>query len=698
MVGAPPPPRLTFATDGDEISGWWWLRDDAGAQKATWAFFALPAGDPIRLDLSLLATDTYNGGPNVPADFYLSYGSIVNGSAVSPSDGDLHAVHLRNTSPPGDPVGYTATGTYDIPASALVPGAIGLWVRIGRLGPTEPLIATHVAVRADSVSIEGLPPGGGGPGVTPGPDRTTSPGETPAPTATSLYGTLTITTSCQTWSSAPMLVTGSAVPDLHLEFSATADFAQVYANDDLFVLSPPAFTYDTVYGTDAFPNGIYVRYAGDHSVTAYATNKGYCAGYASPTPYVSPTPEPAATGGPPEGEATIVALGDSYISGEAGRWAGNTNDSYTNVDALGSDAYHDNTAGTAEVIGGCHRSESAEVHVEIGGYGPVTTINLACSGATTFTKVPGPGTVKPGIDLCPGEPDRDDCPSSGGVPVKGQATMLEEVARTHDVRMVALSIGGNDFSFSDTISDCATDFATSPDIWSDYCHDDDSVNARFSDARVAAVKSYLMRAYGDIVAAMQAADYPDDHWSLLVQDYPSPLPKSDGMRYSEFSMTRFNNGCPFWDEDADWANDTALPKINSTIAAAVEQFAAEHPSIDVHLMDISNAFVGHRLCEDTVDLVGPDRPVKTWTSSGASDGSEWVAQIRGVFSSGGKLPLPGSVYYKNESFHPNYWGQLALRDCLRQAYNNGLVRGGTCTFMQTGLNAFGEPTMILTQP
>ena len=29
--------------------------------------------------------------------------------------------------------------------------------------------------------------------------------------------------------------------------------------------------------------------------------------------------------------------------------------------------------------------------------------------------------------------------------------------------------------------------------------------------------------------------------------------------------------------------------------------------------------------------------------------------------------------------HPNYWGQLALRNCLRQAYNGGAPRGGTCT-------------------
>ncbi|HET7077912.1 MAG TPA: hypothetical protein VFM49_10735, partial [Chloroflexia bacterium] len=57
----------------------------------------------------------------------------------------------------------------------------------------------------------------------------------------------------------------------------------------------------------------------------------------------------------------VVALGDSAISGEAGRWAGNTNDSPSRTDALGPTAYYDNATNTAETIPGCHRSKSAEV-------------------------------------------------------------------------------------------------------------------------------------------------------------------------------------------------------------------------------------------------------------------------------------------------------------------------------------------------
>ena len=50
------------------------------------------------------------------------------------------------------------------------------------------------------------------------------------------------------------------------------------------------------------------------------------------------TAAPAAhADGPGVGAPWIVSVGDSAISGEAGRWAGNTNGSSSNVDALGLD-------------------------------------------------------------------------------------------------------------------------------------------------------------------------------------------------------------------------------------------------------------------------------------------------------------------------------------------------------------------------
>jgi hypothetical protein len=52
-------------------------------------------------------------------------------------------------------------------------------------------------------------------------------------------------------------------------------------------------------------------------------------------------------------------------------------------------------------------------------------------------------------------------------------------------------------------------------------------------------------------------------------------------------------------------------------------------------------------------------------------------------------------YQVQESLHPNYWGQKALRSCVRQAYNGGAPRSGTCTIAGTGLNGLGEPNMAL---
>jgi hypothetical protein len=53
--------------------------------------------------------------------------------------------------------------------------------------------------------------------------------------------------------------------------------------------------------------------------------------------------------------------------------------------------------------------------------------------------------------------------------------------------------------------------------------------------------------------------------------------------------------------------------------------------------------------------------------------------------------------YQQESLHPNYWGQLALRNCWRQVWNGGDVRGGVCERGgATGLTADCEPAMTFT--
>src|SRR3954464_2240140 len=136
--------------------------------------------------------------------------------------------------------------------------------------------------------------------------------------------------------------------------------------------------------------------------------------------------------GPGVGTPWVASVGDSYISGEAGRWAGNTNNSSSTIDALGPSAYFDNANRTAEQIDRCHRSWAAEVFVG----GGVNGVTLACSGAKTSTFTNSDGNFKPGLDFY-----------NDGVGHKGQARMLQEFASTHNVKFVPLSIGGNNFNF-----------------------------------------------------------------------------------------------------------------------------------------------------------------------------------------------------------------------------------------------------------
>src|SRR6476619_902206 len=99
---------------------------------------------------------------------------------------------------------------------------------------------------------------------------------------------------------------------------------------------------------------------------------------------------PAMADGPGVGTPTVVSVGDSYISGEGGRWAGNTNGSSSNTDALGSTAYYDNASNTAETINRCHRSKAAEIIIG----GGIDSKNLACSGARTSTFTDSDGNFK----------------------------------------------------------------------------------------------------------------------------------------------------------------------------------------------------------------------------------------------------------------------------------------------------------------
>ena len=377
---------------------------------------------------------------------------------------------------------------------------------------------------------------------------------------------------------------------------------------------------------------------------------------------------PALADGPGVGTPTVVTLGDSAISGEAGRWAGNTNASPSRVDALGSTAYHDAAGG--ESIRGCHRSKAAQAHIG----GGVLSANLACSGAKTSTGGTGSGQdFKPGIDFYSDASGR-----------KGQALALQQYAASHNVKAVVVMIGANNYGFAAIVERCVTNWLTSPSWLKNYCSDDSSMVSRFTAARQAQETANVAAAFDRVRTAMGNAGYSTSQYKIIAQTYWSPIPRGSGIRYSESGWTRQAvGGCGVWNRDANWANDTVVVAMNNS----VRNGAAQAGLTNVVTLDLQDSLVGRRLCEQGVGLM-EETGTPSWQSAGAVDRSEWVAQIRTVTTIVGPYQL-------QESGHASYWGQKAMRNCLRQAYNGGAVRGGRCVRSANGLNAQGEPNMVL---
>lgn len=399
-----------------------------------------------------------------------------------------------------------------------------------------------------------------------------------------------------------------------------------------------------------------------------ARRRGVLVGLAAVALAATALPAAASADGPGVGTPTVVTLGDSAISGEAGRWAGNTNGSSANHDALGSTAYHDVPG--AESIPGCHRSQSAQAHIG----GGVTSANFACSGAQTSTTGTGSGQdFKPGIDFY-----------TDGSGRKGQAQLLQEYAATHNVRAVVVMIGANNYGFADVVQRCVLNWATSPTWWKNYCSDDADMVARFTPAAQATQTTNVKNALLRVATAMTNAGYTSGQYKIIGQTYWSPLPRGNQFRYPESGYSRqTTGGCGTWNTDANWANDVIVPALGNTMRNALTASGLTNTLV----LDMSTALNGRRLCENTVGLL-EEEGLANWTSAGAVDNTEWVAQIR-------TLTTVFGPYQVQESLHASYWGQKAMRNCLRLAYNGGLPIGGSCVRASNGLNGNGEPNMAL---
>ncbi len=324
----------------------------------------------------------------------------------------------------------------------------------------------------------------------------------------------------------------------------------------------------------------------------------------------------------------IVSMGDSFISGEGGRWLGNGSEPFGTRSGTDRAAYDCGALGCeydpARIYGSseandCHRSDVAPIvsaPIEV-----AEKVNLACSGAKAR-------------DLWP----RDE----GGTAHFGEppeADQLAVVARRDDVRMVVMTVGANDVGFGGLVAECAVDWARSPEGEEATCHRDAEAHIR---AALPAATRGLTAALHGVRRTLRAAGYARSDYRLVAMGYASPFPEGRWFRYPEDGWDRLTEGgCPVWNADADWAADRATVDLAEALRSAAAATGAEY-------LDLTNAFDGHQLCDRRAERVGSGGPSPLR--------AEWFRRLS--FTQGST----------RESLHPNAYGQKVMGQCLGLLY------------------------------
>lgn len=321
-------------------------------------------------------------------------------------------------------------------------------------------------------------------------------------------------------------------------------------------------------------------------------------------------------------------MGDSYISGEAGRWNGNSITPLPGNDGTDRACQPEGpacTVDTARVYGdtdpGCHRSDTAEILTAR--LAVDERVNISCSGGKT---------------------DNIFRAQSGGEGQNGEAPQADQllpIARAKNVELIMVSIGGNDLGFASIIAACLQAYTakTGP------C--EPSQQAKI-DALAPKATADVGRAIDEIRAVMTEAGYGLGDYRLVIQTYPSVVPRASETRYPETGTDRNTFGCPFYDQDLNWARDRAAPQIGAVAKAAAA-------SRGVETLDLLDAFQGHEICAKTTQNSTPTvRPGAT--------GGEWGRFV------GASTVQQGDL---QEAFHPNAYGQRALGDCVTKLFAAG---------------------------
>ncbi|HWB69744.1 MAG TPA: GDSL-type esterase/lipase family protein [Solirubrobacterales bacterium] len=339
-------------------------------------------------------------------------------------------------------------------------------------------------------------------------------------------------------------------------------------------------------------------------------------------------PAPAAAS-PGSGPTAIVSLGDSFISGEGGRWLGNavsllgtrsgTDRAAYGCGSWGACAHDPHLVYGHSEDSGCHRSDVAPLLSAP--IGVAVKANLACSGA----QAENIWRAAAGGEWLRGEPP--------------QADRLAGLARGHDVRLVVLTVGANNAGFGTLVLRCAVDWARSSEQAPSLCR---RAAQDALEADLPAVARGVRKALAEIRAAMSEAGYDRDSYRLVAMGYASPFPAGRWIRYPQWGWSRLRQGgCPLWDADADWALSEATPAIDAALRRAAAGAEAE-------FLDLQHAFDGHQLCDRRDRLAGAAGP--------SAVESEWFRRLGFA---------PGSL---RESLHPNAYGQRAIGACLGLLY------------------------------
>ena len=333
---------------------------------------------------------------------------------------------------------------------------------------------------------------------------------------------------------------------------------------------------------------------------------------------------PAANAGPSSSTTAIVALGDSFSSGEAGRWNGNSLNIFGTRDGtdraarctLGVFCSYDATrVYGSSYANGCHRADVAPIKTA-----PISVnekINLACSGAKTSNIWRG---------------------SQGGQAFKGEAPQADQllpIAQQKNVKLVLLNITANDLGFADHVIDCTV-------AWSLGYTCNAAEQAEIV-AGLPAAASGLRKAIDEVRTVMSAAGYSTSQYKFLIQGYASPVPVGADIRYPQSSWDRLTvGGCPFYDVDANWAKNTATPTIVNNMRGVASEKG-------VRFLDVRDSLNGHEVCHRNSSLV---------TSSPNPVRHEWVRWINTGITQGDS----------QESLHPNAYGERAIGKCIALSY------------------------------